>query len=209
MSQTSEKFYSPEEYLALEEKSDRKSEYYNGKIYLMSGATYNHNLICSNALFQLRLSLQGSGCSVVPSDMRVLIQEDEFYTYPDVSVICGEPEFLQGRSDTVTNPIMLVEVLSPSTFNYDRGQKFVFYRAIESLQIYLIIDQLEFSVECYQKLDDHTWQLTTYNQPDQEIELVGLGVSLKVSALYEGVIFPPKSPKKRREKIIPHPTMEN
>lgn len=209
MSQSAEKYYTPEEYFALEEKSDRKSEYYNGKIYLMSGATYNHNVICSNTLFQLRLSLQGSGCRVVASVMRVLVEESDFYTYPDLSVICGETEFAPGRTDTITNPVMLVEVLSPSTFNYDRGEKFRFYRSIESLRIYMVVDQLEASVECFQKLADNTWNLKTYNDPAQEIELSSLGIALKVGLLYEEVTFPAKSPKKRREKIIPHPSIED
>ena len=114
MSQVAEKYYSVEEYFALEEKADRKSEYYNGKIYLMSGGSANHSRISVNSIIELSLGLRGSDCEVFNGDMRVLVEAEELYTYPDAAVVCGEAEFALGRNDTLTNPVMLVEVLSPS-----------------------------------------------------------------------------------------------
>jgi Uma2 family endonuclease len=209
MSQLADKYYTPEEYLALEEKAVRKSEYYRGQIYLMSGGSANHSRISGNAYFELRSSLENSNCEVFNSDMRVLVKAEGLYTYSDVAVICGEVEYAPGREDTLTNPIMLVEVLSPSTMNYDRGEKFLFYRSIKSLQIYLVIDQLQVLVEYHQRIADDTWQLKTFTQPDQVIELSAIGVNLTVGQLYEHVKFTPLKPKRTREKIVPHPIIEN
>lgn len=209
MSQSAEKYYSPEEYLALEEKAGRKSEYYNGKIYLMSGGSNNHSRICVNTIVELSHGLDDTRCEIFESNMRILVEASDFYTYPDVAVTCGEAEFMAGRSDTLLNPIMLVEVLSPSTRIYDRGEKFLFYRSIKSLQIYLLVEQLKVYVECYQKQADETWLLKIYDSPDQEIELAAVGVKITVGKLYKHVKFPNKQPKKPREKIIPHPSIEN
>jgi Uma2 family endonuclease len=211
MSQLADKYYTVEEYLALEEKADRKSEYYDGKIYLMSGGSSNHSRISVNTVIELGIALRGTQCEVFNRDMRILIADEELYTYPDAAVVYGEAEFAPGRDDSLTNPVLLVEVLSPSTLNYDRGEKFRFYRSIESLQIYLVIDQIEMYVEYHQKITDKTWQLKAYTSPDQVIELPAIGVNITVGRLYERVKFPARKPKRKRsrEKIVPHPTIEN
>src|SRR5205823_5842979 len=122
--------------------------------YMMSGGSMNHNLICGNTYFQLRLNLRDPECRVLTNDMRILVKDEGLYTYPDVAVVCGSPAYVSGRDDTISNPVILVEVLSPSTRNYDRGEKFLFYRSIKSLKTYLIIDQLRVLVECHQKKSD-------------------------------------------------------
>lgn len=205
MSQSAEKYYSLEEYFALEEKSDRKSEYFQGEIFMMSSGSANHSRICTIAVVELSLALRGSGCEVFNSDMRILVQDGDLYTYPDASVVCGEVEFVPGRNDTLTNPILLIEVLSPSTRSYDRADKFRFYRSIESLQIYLIIEQDEPFVERHQRLPDGSWTLRDYSKLDEVIELAPIGVNLTVGQLYERVKFPDKRPKRHRIKIVPHP----
>lgn len=186
---------SPREYLERERLADYKSEYYDGEVFAMSGGTRNHSLIATNVSTSLNLALRGSGCLVFNSDLRVHIPEAGLYTYPDVSVVCGEERFLDDEQDTLVNPVLVVEVLSPSTERYDRGQKFAFYRALGSLREYVLVAQDRPSVEVFRKNDEGRWEL--YEAQGGAVALASVGCTLRLEDLYAGVSFdapPPLRP---------------
>jgi Uma2 family endonuclease len=129
----------PEEYLARERQVDTKSEFYDGELFAKAGASRSHNLIVGNVTGELRAQLRGRPCEVYPADMRVKVSETGLYAYPDVVVVCGEPRFEDEHLDTLLNPTVIVDVLSPSTEAYDRGEKFAQYRKLASLREYVLI----------------------------------------------------------------------
>ncbi len=135
-----QKYHSPEEYLALEETAEYRSEYYRGEIFAMAGGSANHNRIARNLLIAFDDALEGKPYEAFITDMRLYVKKNGLYTYPDVMVVCGKLEFVKGRTDTLTNPVVIVEVLSESTEGYDRGTKFELYRAVDTLQDYVLID---------------------------------------------------------------------
>ena len=175
------------EYLAIERQAETKSEFLDGEMFAMSGASYRHNVIVSNLLRDLGRSLRGSGCRVLPSDMRVRTPSTGLYAYPDVAAICGEPEFADDQFDTLTNPVVLFEVLSRSTANYDLGAKFIHYRSIQSVQEVLYIDQATAHVIQYVRQDGDRWQITETKNLESRIALPSLNVELDLSEVYEGV----------------------
>ena len=143
--------YTPKEYLDLERKAVHKSEYLNGFITAMSGASREHNVIAVNITVELGTQLKDRECEVYSSDMRVLVNSTGLYTYPDLSVVCHQPQFLDKEVDTLLNPMVVEEVLSPSTESYNRGAKFAHYRRIDSLLDYVMISQEEMRVEHFTK----------------------------------------------------------
>src|SRR5438105_11912 len=147
MSSLTEGFFTAEQYLALEREADYKSEYVNGQIYAMSGASREHNLIAFNLITALGTQLRGRPCEGYGGDMRVKVSPTGMYTYPDVSVVCGEPHFDDAQLDTLTNPTVIIEVLSPSTELFDRGGKFAHYRTLQSLSDYVLVAQDKMQVE--------------------------------------------------------------
>jgi Uma2 family endonuclease len=179
--------YTPEEYLASEEQAQGKSEYVQGRIYALAGGSVNHNRITSSVNAQLHLALQNMPCEAFSSDMRLLVTENGLYTYPDAMIVCGGPEFPPDRNDTVTNPSVIVEVLSPSTQDYDRGQKFESYRSIPTLRDYILIHQDRVYIEHYQRLEAGRWLLTELNDVDSTLVLDSLGVSLSLHRNYQRV----------------------
>ncbi len=181
------KFYTPEEYLALEESDDYKSEYYNGEIFAMAGGSANHNRIGLNVATMFNLAFENRSCEVFMSDMRLLVEQVDLYTYPDVMLVCGKIEFVPKRVDTLTNPILIVEVLSESTENYDRGKKFEFYRTIPALQHYLLISQDRVYLEHFQKLEDGRWALTEYNEVEKVLRIEALDFKIALSRIYNKV----------------------
>src|ERR1700687_5113392 len=151
----------PEQYLERERAAqDVRSEYYNGRVYAMSGASYRHVMLISSLSHHLRNALGTSPCSVGTNDLRVRVSTDGLYTYPDVVVVCGEPRFVDGLADTLLNPILIIEVLSPSTEAYDRGFKFAQYRTLESLQEYALVSQSEARVEIFRRQPSGDWLLS-------------------------------------------------
>jgi Uma2 family endonuclease len=200
-------FYTPEEYLAMEREAAEKSEYYSGQIYAMAGGSPEHNLIGFNIAGLLHAKLRGSPCRGFTSDQRVRIIETGLYTYPDVTVICGELQFDDARRDTLINPTLLIEVLSPSTEAYDRGEKFAHYRRIESLQEYVLIAQDQPRIERFLRQSDGTWNYRAAEGREGNLRLESVGVDLPVSEVYEGVEFqnkngalPEQSPSDSRPK---------
>jgi Uma2 family endonuclease len=180
-----QKYYSPEEYLALEELAEYRSEYYRGEIFAMSGGSANHNRIAGNVYIALREAFEGKPCEAFITDMRLHIKKNSLYTYPDVMVVCGKVAFAKGRNDTITNPVVIIEILSESTQAYDRGTKFELYRAIDSLQDYVLIDQARIHVEYFHKWEDGRWVLAEFNELEMILRLEG--VELPLSRIYQRV----------------------
>lgn len=178
---------SAEDYLAFERKSEFRHEFYRGEIFQMSGASREHNIIVFNLANQIGSQLRGKNCEGYANDMRVYTPATGLYTYPDLAIVCGEPEFLDTEFDTLLNPIVLIEVLSPSTADYDRGKKFWHYQSIESLREYLLIAQDEIKIEHLIKQEDGRWKVFEYNSIETEIELPSIQIALRASDLYEKV----------------------
>jgi len=189
MTEAVRKYYTPEEYLALEEVAEYKSEYYRGEIYQMSGGTFNHNVISGNIYAELNLAFRKKNCTAFNSDMRLQLKANGLYTYPDVSVICGPVQFAEGRRDTITNPTLVVEVLSSSTANYDRGGKFTLYQGLESLRDYVLVEQDSWRVEYFRKLGPKHWDLTILTDPSTILNLSTLEVEIPLALIYDKVVF--------------------
>lgn len=193
MSQQIKPYISPEEYLALERKAEYKSEYLHGEIFAMSGASRKHNVITWNIGNQLGPQLRGKPCEGYQSDMRVKVRASGLYTYPDVVIVCGEPEFEDDHVDTLLNPTLLVEVLSPSTERYDRIAKTSYYRTLDSVKEHLLVSQDEIRLEQYSKQPDGTWLLIEHRSPDNVVELKSIGCSLALRDVYDKVTIDPHS----------------
>ncbi|MGB7925318.1 MAG: Uma2 family endonuclease [Pyrinomonadaceae bacterium] len=180
-------FYTPEEYLALERKAEDKSEYFNGEIFAMTGASRRHNLVAVNVLASLHAQLRKRPCEIYPSDMRVKVSPTGLYTYPDVVIVCGEPLFDDEQKDTLVNPTLLVEVLSKSTASYDRGEKFEHYRKLASLAEYLVIAQNKYHVEHYIRQPDNQWLLSETDDMQKTISLPSIECDLALTDIYDKV----------------------
>ena len=179
----------PEEYLAFERASEEKHEYINGIIVAMSGASRAHNLIAINVGSKIHQALNGKNCEAYPSEMRVFVPETGLYTYPDLSVVCGEPEFQDSGLDTLLNPVLLIEILSDSTESYDRGLKFENYRSIKSLREYILVSQNRPSVEKYVMHGDGFWLLSSVKGLDAKITLESIDCPLNLNEVYNKVKF--------------------
>jgi len=187
MSSQTKVYYTPDEYLALERKAEYKSEYFNGEIFAMTGASRRHNLVAANVLAALHLQLRKRPCEIYSSDMRVKVSPTGLYTYPDVVIVCGEPMFDDEQKDTLLNPTVLVEVLSKSTASYDRGEKFEHYRKVKSLAEYLVIAQDKYHVEQYTKQSDDRWLLWETDDPQKTIRLSSIECDLALADIYDKV----------------------
>jgi Uma2 family endonuclease len=180
------------EYLAFERASEIRHEFYAGEIFAMSGASAAHNSICWNLGGTLYPQLKGSGCRGFVTDMRVAIDSTSHFTYPDLVVVCGEPRFLDAsQPDSLLNPSLVVEVLSASTEDYDRGRKFVHYRTLPSLQGYLLIAQDRVHAELFLRQPGERWLFSESSDPDARIELPVAGASFRLGDLYEGIALGP------------------
>src|ERR1039457_3906931 len=188
MSTLAKRFLSPEEYLEIERKALDKSEYYNGEIFAMSGVSRRHDRIATQLAFLIAQHLSGKRCEDFSANMRVLAVPSGLYTYPDLSVACDEPQFADPHVDTLTNPALLVEILSPSTEDYDRGKKAKLYRAIPSLQELLFIAQDSYEVELYRRQADGSWLLIEAKGLESAITLTSIGYTLSLRELYEKVL---------------------
>ena len=180
-------YLTPEEYLAFEREADVKHEYYAGEIFAFAGASEVHNLIVANVIRELGNEMKGRPCKVYPSDMRVQVSPTGLYTYPGVTVVCGEARFDDEQADTLLNPTVIVEVLSPSTEGYDRGGKFEQYRKLESLQEYLVIAQDRVHVEQHARQAEGQWLLSDTDRVEDTIDLPSIACRLLVADLYEKV----------------------
>lgn len=176
----------PEEYFVWEEKQLLRHEYLNGEIYAMGGGTQNHGRIASNIIFLVKGHLRGGGCQVGNSDCRVNILETNDYVYPDVSVTCEDSD--RTATQAIQYPCLIVEVLSPSTANYDRGDKFRLYRRNPSLQDYVLVDAEKIAIDLYRKNDRGNWEIFNYQSGDN-IELRSINLSFPIESVYEDIVF--------------------
>jgi len=181
---------SPEAYLAAERVAPFKSEYVNGEVFAMAGASVQHVLIAANLVGELRTQLKERDCRVFSADLRVKVSASGLYTYPDVAVVCGPLLFDDDRQDTLLNPLVLIEVLSESTQDYDRGGKFELYRALASLREYVLVAQDRPHVEHFLRQDDGRWLFEESNQPDGSIVLPSIGCTLELREVYDKVALP-------------------
>ena len=181
---------SPEDYLRSERQSELKHEYIKGKIRAMAGAGYTHNLVCANLTIEIGSQLRGKNCSVVGSDQRLQILSGSAFTYPDLTVVCGKPEFNEEKKpDTLLNPTLLVEVLSPTTGQYDRSDKFMLYRQVPSLRQYLTLDSLSVHAELYTLDGLGRWVLTETRDLAAVLDLASIGCQVPLAEAYAGVTF--------------------
>jgi Uma2 family endonuclease len=185
------KTYTPEEYFALEAESERtggiRREFRKGEIIEMTGGTPEHNIIAGALYSTLWLGLRKQPYSLFIADQRLWIPEFGIYTYPDVMVIQNPIQLKEGRKDTVTNPILVVEVLSPATESYDRGGKFVAYRSIPTLQEYVLIDQAQIGVEHYRRQGNVEWIFRDYHALDDTVTLPSINVTFSLADIYSGI----------------------
>jgi Uma2 family endonuclease len=186
---------SESDYLEFERQSEFKHEYINGEVFAMAGASDEHNLIVASLIRHIGNLVFGTNCKYYPSDTRVKVEATTSYHYPDVLVLCGEKKFAAGTFDTLVNPTVIFEVLSPSTEAYDRGKKFADYRKIASLQDYVLISQDEASIESYTREKSGKWTLTEYKGLEAKLELSSIGVTLALADVYEQVSFDKEPPK--------------
>jgi Uma2 family endonuclease len=181
--------YTAEEYLELEEASLEKNEFYKGEIFAMAGASIPHNQIVMNSSVTIGGYLSEKKCRIFPSDLRIHSLTNSLYTYPDLSIICNEIETIGKRKNTVTNPTVLIEVLSATTQDYDRGAKFKLYRDIESLKEYILISSLETLVEKYDKQEDGSWVLHEYKNENDTFKISSIDLLVTLKDLYRNVDF--------------------
>ena len=175
----------PAEYLAAERAAETKSEYYAGQVVAMTGASLAHNRIVANLIKVLARQLEGTPCEVLPSDMRLHVVASGLYTYPDVTIVCGEPKLEDEHRDTLLNPAVVIEVLSPSTERYDRGRKAEHYRQIPSLQEYLIVAQDAARIERYHRRGEREWTLTEAIGLEESVQLASVPSSLDLREVYD------------------------
>jgi Uma2 family endonuclease len=183
-------YLSPQDYLALERSAEYKSEYVDGEMVAMTGASRKHVLIALNLAAGLKRQLQGRPCEIYAIDMRVRIPATGLYTYPDMAVICEESKFEDEYEDTLLNPILIVEVLSPSTESYDRGRKFEQYRTLESLQEYVLVSQDQPRVEQFIRQDGNVWLFKDIAGLEQVVSLASVSCEIALSEIYDRIIFP-------------------
>lgn len=178
-----------EEYLALERCAEYKNEFFKGEMFAMVGASRKHNLITFNIGGELRKQLQNRSCEAYISDMRVKVDPTGLYTYPDVVVVCGEPQFEDQELDTLLNPTVLIEVLSESTEAYDRGRKFEHYRNLDSLSNYLLIAQDKPHVEHYTRQPDNQWLLSETTDENDAVSIASIDCTLQLREVYDKISF--------------------
>jgi len=183
-------FLTPEEYLAIERKAKYKSEYFNGEMFAMSGASPSHVLIVTNVVAELRGQLKQRPCTVYSTDLRLRVSPTGLYTYPDIVVVCGPPQFADNQKDMLVNPTLIVEVLSDSTKDYDRGEKFEHYRSLASFNEYLLIAQDRCHVERFVRQPDNRWLLSETNQIEDSIRLSSIDCKLALTEVYDKVELP-------------------
>jgi Uma2 family endonuclease len=178
--------FSVEEYLEMEKESPTKNEYYNYEIFAMAGAGPRHNVIAVNVLRDLANALRGKPCRPYGSDLRIHIPENSLFTYPDISVICGNIIPSYEDEETATKPILIIEILSPSTRKYDCGEKFALYRDISTLKEFITIDSEQTKIEAHRINERNNWELYQYKHPGDVLEMPCINFNLPLRHIYEG-----------------------
>jgi Uma2 family endonuclease len=191
MSALPKRYFTPEEYLALELKAEYKSQYVAGEIFAMAGAQPEHVTLTTGIAAMLYHRFRGRPCQVYSNDLRVRVKPGNLWTYPDVAALCGEPHFDRSSDPaSLLNPQVIFEVLSPSTEAFDRGDKFARYRLLESLSDYVLVSPERMRVEHFVRQGDASWRFTERRQPDDRLSLVSVDCELPLAEIYERVTFP-------------------
>ena len=186
MSHPAIKYLTAAEYLSFEREGEERHEYYKGEMYAMSGASFKHNIIEDNLRGTLYTFLKGKKCRSFGSNLRIHIPQNTLYTYPDILIVCDEPKLSDEYFDTLLNPAVIIEILSPSTANYDRGAKFDLYREIESLKEYILIDSTTIHFVSYIKNPDSTWTLSESKNLNAPFFITTIGLQILLSEVYSG-----------------------
>ena len=189
MQKFAKKRYSVDEYFALEENANYKSEFYQGEIFAMAGASINHVLIVTNLTTELNNALKNKPCKVLSNEMRLHVEANGLYTYPDLMVLCGDVKFYADRNDTVLNPLIIIEVLSDSTKDYDRGGKFLLYRSIPALKEYVLVDQYSIHIERFFMNENNEWTLKEYDHREKNVSLKSIDFQMHIENIYSKVDF--------------------
>lgn len=189
-------YLSPEAYLRLERRAETRSEYLDGEIYALAGASRTHNLIATNLIISLGTQVRGRPCEVYSSDMRIKVCATGLYTYPDVAVVCGSPRFEDRQKDTLLNPGVIIEVLSPSTETYDRGAKFDHYSSLESLSDYLLVAQDGPKIGHFVRQPEGKWLFCQYRSLNDVIPINSIDCVLSLADVYDKVEWPEEGPDK-------------
>jgi Uma2 family endonuclease len=179
----------PEEYLAIDRAADLKSEYYDGRMYAMAGGSVRHGVIIPNLYGELGQALKGKSRTLLSNDVRLRVAPKGLYTYPDAMVVCGTIQATDDHHDTVLNPALIVEVLSPSTEAYDRGFKFEQYRSLESLREYALVSQRRPCVEIYRRREQSEWVLHSFIGLDARCQFESIACAIDLSEIYRNVTF--------------------
>lgn len=182
---------SVDEYLAIERETDSRYEYHDGRIYSMAGGTLNHGLIGGNIFGEIRTGLRskGSTCRVINSEIKVHVKSKRCFLYPDTMVVCGEIKKSETEPNSLTNPKVIIEVLSKSTGNYDRGDKFYIYRQLPSFEEYILIEQNKPQIDIYRKEGDF-WHLSRVEGLESELEIRAINLTIKLEEIYFDIVFP-------------------
>ena len=188
MSTQPKAFITPEQYLDIERKAEHRSEYFHGEVFAMAGAQEAHSILVGNLVREFNQQVRQKPCRVYSNDMRVHVPSTGLYTYPNIVAVCGERQFIDSNVDTLLNPNLIVEVLSPSTEAYDRGRKFEQYRAVTSLTEYLLIASDRVHAELFTR-NATNWVLSEANELENEMEIASIGCRLKLADIYEKVDF--------------------
>lgn len=173
------------EYLEMENASPEKHEYYKGEVFAMAGAKVPHNIITRNLFGWLIQKLRGNRCQPFNSDQRIHIELNTLFTYPDISVICGDIITLNNDNYNVLNPSVIIEVLSPSTRNYDRGEKFRLYRDVITLKEYILVDSESVNIEVFRLNANNHWELEEHRKDSESLHIHAINISLLLSEIYE------------------------
>ena len=184
-----QRYYTKEEYLVLEEQEIYKSEYVDGEIFAMAGGSIQHSMICFNVIRRIGDMIAPKDCVGLESNVKVEIQRGRQYFYPDLMVICGKIDFAEKRTDTITNPMLIVEVLSPATEAFDRNKKFTAYRTLPALREYVLVYQDEPQIEAFYKQDEKTWRYTVARGLDESIRLLSLECDLALRDVYQKITW--------------------
>lgn len=182
-------YVSPEHYLEMERAAEMKHEYFKGEVFAMSGASCGHNDISFNINRLVASFLHGKGCKLYGSDFRIHIPENTLFTYPDFSIVCGKANTEEIYTDNLTNPNVIIEILSKSTKDYDRGTKFNLYRSIKTLNEYILIDSTSVSVEIFTRQPDNSWVLTEFKQLSDSFVIATIQLTLHLQDIYDDVSF--------------------
>ena len=185
--QFQQRFYTPEEYLELEDRAEHKSEYLDGEIVALTGTSLNHNRVAKNIAFAIEGEISRTPCEVFFAEIKVWIEARNYFTYPDVMVLCGKKQLYKNRSDTVTNPQIIIEVLSKSTERYDRNDKFYAFWTLDSLAEYVLVDQYRMRVEYFKQTSEKEWMLRVFTQPDETLVLQSINLEIPLSDIYHRV----------------------